>query len=385
MRKVIIHYHRDDGNYEPWSVWVWPEGCGGQSVPFTGQDHFGRFAVCQVGREHRRIGFLIRGQSWEKDIAHDRYIEDFVGDTAEVWLVAGDPNVYLAPPPHLRARIRVFAELEVLIHYYRHDGSYGGWNLWVWTGEGPGRQVEFTERDEYGVTARIVLPEQSDGGELGFIVRKSLPGRAWAAKDGGKDRFIPLYRTSRQGRLEVWLMQDDPRLYYRQQDVDRTPRLLLAALEDTSTIRVECYLPVYCPEPNWGFRLYQGTVEVPLAQVESVYTQGSPKAFILQTLQPLDLTKRYAVRHATHGELPVSLGRAFDSAEFADAFHYSGSDLGVTLGEAQTTFKVWAPTAERLELILYKTGSGGRGIKRPMSKGERGVWSVSLYENLEGW
>ena len=102
MRRVIIHYHREDGDYTPWSVWLWPEGCGGQSVPFSGVDYFGSIARCTVGREHKRIGFLIRGESWEKDIAHDRYIEDFVGDTAEVWLVGGDPQVYLAPPAHLR-------------------------------------------------------------------------------------------------------------------------------------------------------------------------------------------------------------------------------------------------------------------------------------------
>lgn len=385
MRKVIIHYHRDDGNYDPWSVWLWPEGCGGQSVPFTGQDHFGKIAVCTVEREHKRIGFLIRGRSWEKDVARDRYIEDFVGDTAEVWLVAGDPKVYLAPPAHLRQQVRVFAELELIIHYYRHDSNYAGWNLWMWSGQEPGQQVDFTERDDFGVTAKLVLKEQSDAGEVGLIVRKSLPGVPWAAKDGVRDRCIPLYHSSKHGLLEVWLMQDDPRIYYRESDVDRTPRITLAALEDTSTIRVECYLPVYCQEANWGFGLYEGENQVPLAQVESIYTQGSPKAFILKTAQPLELTRRYVLRHATHGELAVSLGRAFDSKEFYEAFHYAGDDLGVTLSQNQTTFKVWAPTADQVDVLLYQEGEGGQGSRTPMTLGEKGVWRAAVPENLEGW
>ena len=384
MRKVIVHYHREDGNYAPWRLWIWPEGCGGQSVPFTARDYFGRIAVWQVGREHRRIGLLIRGESWEKDIAHDRFIEDFVGDTAEVWLVAGDPQVYLAPPGHLREKIRVFPQLELIVHYYRHDQNYSGWNLWIWEGDGKGRQVNFTEQDEYGVKARLVLQEQSDAGELGLIVRRSVQGQAWAAKDGSRDRHIPLYRASDQGRLEFWLMQDDPRIYYREGDVDRTPRLTLAALEDTSTIRAECHLPVYVSGQNWGFALYQGEEEIPLALVESFYTQGSPKTFILKTAYPLDLTKRYRLCHATHGELQVSLGRAFDSAEFQAAFHYDGADLGVTLTPNKTMFKVWAPTADRLEVVLYAAGEGGTGRKTPMTLGEKGVWSAAIPENLEG-
>ena len=102
MRRVIIHYHRDDGDYSGWGVWLWPQGFGGRWVDFTDTDYFGRMAVCQVPKKHRRLGFVIRGASWEKDVDQDRYIEDFKGDTAEIWLIAGDPRVYLAPPAHLR-------------------------------------------------------------------------------------------------------------------------------------------------------------------------------------------------------------------------------------------------------------------------------------------
>ena len=57
--------------------------------------------------------------------------------------------------------------------------------------------MNFTEQDEYGVKARLVLQEQSDAGELGLIVRRSVQGQAWAAKDGGRDRHIPLLRLTR--------------------------------------------------------------------------------------------------------------------------------------------------------------------------------------------
>ena len=82
--------------------------------------------------------------------------------------------------------------------------------------------------------------------------------------------------------------------------------------------------------------------------------------------------------------MEVTLGRAFDSKEFYEAFHYSGDDLGVTLGVKRTTFKVWAPTASKLDVVLYNSGEGGKGVKTPMTLGEKGVWTAIIPDNLEG-
>ena len=122
-------------------------------------------------------------------------------------------------------KFRGFSYLELTVLYYRHDGCFACWNLWIWEPDSPGRQVDFTVQDQFGAVARITLREQSDAADLGLIPRKSAPGFPWAAKDGTRDRFIPLYYASEQGRLAVWLMQDDPRIYYREEDVDRTPKL----------------------------------------------------------------------------------------------------------------------------------------------------------------
>jgi len=112
--------------------------------------------------------------------------------------------------------------------------------------------------------------------------------------------------------------------------------------------------------------------------------QGGPRAFLLKTAEPLDLTRRYVLRHDTHGQKALALGRAFDSREFYEAFHYDGDDLGATLTETETIFKVWAPTADKLEVVLYDKGVGGRGKKVPMTLGDKGVWSAIVPENLEG-
>ena len=390
MRRVIINYHRDDGDYDDWGVWLWPKGFGGRWVDFTEIDYFGRAAVCWVPKEHRQLGFVIRGASWEKDIDQDRYIEAFRGDTAEVWLVAGDPKVYLAPPAHLRPKIRAFDELEVSFHYYRYDGDYSGWNLWIWGDQEPGRALEFAGTGAYGPVAKTVLKQQTDGSELGFLLRKSVPGESWAEKDGA-DRFLPLYWANDQGQLAVWLMQDDPRIYYSEGDVDRTPRLLRASLEDLHTLQVEAYLPVLeNAKLDWGFELVcrdgQEKAKIPLKEVWPLTAGGElPRQFILRTEAALDLRKRYRLEHKTHGGVQVTFGEVFSSPEFYKEFHYPGDDLGVNYGKSETTFKVWAPTADGVELVIFSSSDEAEGEKIPLHLGEKGVWQGTLEGDLDGY
>ncbi len=388
MGTIIIHYHRDDQDYEGWGVWLWPRGYGGRWVPFSKTDSFGKVAIWQVPKKHQKLGFVIRGASWEKDVDQDRYIENFRGDTAEIWLISGDPTIYLAPPAHLREKVRAFAELEITFHYYRHDGNYGGWNLWIWGDGEPGRALEFVGSDAYGQVARAVLKQQTDGSDLGFVLRKSVVGKSWALKDGG-DRFIPLYWTKEDGTLAVWLMQDDPAIHWSAGDVDRTPRVTKASLEDVQTLRVETYLPVVGNlGSNWGFELIcQGAEakKVPLGEVRPILVPGqSPRAFTLRTETPLDLRRQYKLEHLTHGTAPVTFGGVFSSAAFYQEFHYSGHDLGVTYSKAETTFKVWAPTAHALEIVIYSTSDQQKGEQIPLKYGEKGVWWCKLQGDLEG-
>lgn len=388
MRKIVIHYHRQDQDYDPWGVWLWPEGYGGRWVPFTGEDDYGKIAICEVPKRHERFGFVIRGESWEKDIDHDRYIEDFIGDLGEIWLVAGDPAVYLAPPAHLRKDVRALEEVELTVHYYRYDGAYEGWNLWLWGQNEPGRSMEFASSDDYGMLARTTLRQLTDGDEIGFILRKSVVGKSWYEQEGSRDRFIPLYRTDDQGKLAIWLMQDAPRIYYKPSDVDRTPRLVQVSLEDETSIRVETYLPIPTGLGDfWGFELKTKETwrQIELAQVRPCYAQKkNPRCFILKAKEPLDLQERYFVEHISHGVRDLSFGQVFSSQAFRETFHYSGSDLGVTYTSQETTFKVWAPTATKLKLALYETDSSGQALYHAMKKGEQGCWSLTLSEDLAG-
>lgn len=96
-KTVTIHYKRMDNNYEGWNLWVWPEAGDGKEVEFTAEDDYGKIATIEVETD-KSIGFIVKrvegDNIWaEKDVDEDRFIDEFVEDKAEVWLMEGDSDI----------------------------------------------------------------------------------------------------------------------------------------------------------------------------------------------------------------------------------------------------------------------------------------------------
>ncbi|MEM8782286.1 MAG: type I pullulanase [Planctomycetota bacterium] len=100
QRAVVVHYLRADGDYAGWNLWAWTGGQDGEAFMFgTPEGRGGVTAVVPV-RNNRadRLGFIVRKNAWEaKDIDTDRFVELPDAGVEEVWLVSGDPTVYLTP------------------------------------------------------------------------------------------------------------------------------------------------------------------------------------------------------------------------------------------------------------------------------------------------
>jgi len=63
---------------------------------------------------------------------------------------------------------------------------------------------------------------------------------------------------------------------------------------------------------------------------------------------------------------------------------YSGNDLGVSWSPAQTTFKVWAPTATAVKLRIYAAGDGGKALHTiSLEKAQDGVWKKAVKGDLK--
>ena len=64
---------------------------------------------------------------------------------------------------------------------------------------------------------------------------------------------------------------------------------------------------------------------------------------------------------------------------------YNGNDLGLIYTPQQSSFRIWAPTAEKAELILYNVGSDGTPLQTiNMQKSKAGTWIALLKGEQKG-
>ena len=80
------------------------------------------------------------------------------------------------------------------------------------------------------------------------------------------------------------------------------------------------------------------------------------------------------------------LAKLYDSADFAAKYTYTGNDLGNTYSKDKTKFRVWAPTATKVDLVTYAdaTGSVSSGTLTSMASSINGTWTAELAGDKNG-
>lgn len=386
---VILHYQRSDASYDGWNVWMWPEGGSGKEVKFKAEDDFGKIAVYQTSEDLSKVGFIIRLNEWEdKDCGEDRMIELKDG-FAEIWVKSGEEEFSYEPldgatPYDLEAakeeqdQNQNSGDTQLTIHYHRYDQNYDGWNLWLWPQGGDGAAYEFTSVDEFGAVGTFSVPGVTAEDSVGFIVKLN----EWDAKDFDGDRFVDLSETN-----EIYLVQGEEKIYFSREEVDLTPKIMSASLDSATEISFQITAPL-------DFALAETLAMFTLKdeagnsyEIKDFDVQEQPvrnKAVIIMS-EKLALDKTYTLEIQGYGDKLVDMGNVFSSKEFEETYYYDGNDLGANYTKDSTVFKVWAPTASKVCLNLFKDGLEGEAYDvKQMNQEEKGVWSVTVDGDLNG-
>lgn len=268
---------------------------------------------------------------------------------------------------------------KVIIHYHRYAAdSYGPWKLWLWPHTDdkhtlPGADYTFNGTDAFGVSATYTVPNSSGYAKVGFIVKKG----DWLAKDTDADRFIDEWSAN---EAEIWLVEGDPVIHWTKPDL--TPKIRSAELQDFTHMRVLLSTNIDLTGTGAeGFTLSDGTNNIPITAVTPINGSTASNNYFNITLgSEVQLGVDYTLSHAGYADQVVSPGNIMNSTQFNDRFYYSGNDLGNTYSADSTQFKVWAPTATKVELLTYANAStaDANATAVDMVKGDKGVWSYTL-------
>ncbi len=89
---IRLHYHRADGNYDGWDVWMWEVGGADGAACELVKDGDSAVATKTVTPGVTQVGFIVRKGNWEaKDVDADQFIDiaAMVSGTADVYVESG--------------------------------------------------------------------------------------------------------------------------------------------------------------------------------------------------------------------------------------------------------------------------------------------------------
>lgn len=104
--------------------------------------------------------------------------------------------------------------------------------------------------------------------------------------------------------------------------------------------------------------------------------------YICRLAEEISFGHPYWIIDEHGGKTELQIGAVIRTDSFDEKFFYDGNDLGVSIEENQTQFKLWAPTAAQVKLKLRQPNSTFSEIIK-MRREAKGVWSVLVHSDLE--
>ena len=287
------------------------------------------------------------------------------------------------------------------IHYYRPDGDYNGWKLYSWgSSEEPQNydsgSLAVTTTDSYGAFFDVRLSHNP--GDLGFIIHNP----STEVKDPGSDMHLDAAHSSEawvvSGELSVYLSRPGPT-----QILNGGFSRLRAFWIDRTTVLIQSKFF----EQAWSYSLvYSETADL---QVSTDWTLSAANHLALSRTGGLtpEQARRYpqlagyavfhiaenldsgVLRDALKGQLALAAQDVAGKVKYLtgvqtagvldDLFVYSGQ-LGVSFskGDAESVaIRLWAPTAQRVELLLYGKEEDAEPTERLSMVESDGVWTIA--------
>lgn len=223
-----------------------------------------------------------------------------------------------------------------LIHFYLEDNNYQGhdyiWNCWTFGENCSGEEKDFHFNTDFGFASYI--------SEDYLIIRKKQWGNNWINYWSEQTNTYDLKGNYK----DIYIIYGDGRRYtsLKSAMIASQTNIKFAVMDDYNKIKV--YLS---SEPLLGldFELYLNEEKVEgtssIIRGKEVIITNIPRNIRANDLLLVSTSNIYRPYKVL-------------MRNFLDKFYYSKEDLGVVYLNNAISFKLWAPTSFKVELLLYK-------------------------------
>ena len=261
-------------------------------------------------------------------------IDDTVPDGYEIIIKGSSCEEELSTTKTIKVQNNNFN--GTLVHFYLEDNNYQGndyiWNCWSFGENSSGEEKNFAYNTDFGFSTFI----NNDF----LIIRKKQWGNNWINYWAEQSNTYDL----RGKYKDIYIIKGDSRSYKSLKDaVIASQTNIQFAVMDTHE-NIQIYLS---SEPLLGidFDLYLN--EEKLENVSSII-RG--KKIIIANLPHHIRANDLLLVSASSSYRPYKVVMR----DYLNKFYYSKDDLGVTYLNNSISFKLWAPTSIKVELLLYK-------------------------------
>ncbi|WP_081265295.1 type I pullulanase [Streptobacillus moniliformis] len=361
--KVTIHYKPSE-NLE-WDLWVWGDKAGGNAYAFDKEDEFGKYAEITLDGEHKKVGYIVRLSDWsKKDVAEDRFIDIQDGE-AEVWVKSQDPKTYYSNPD--KAPL-IFNNVNLEISYYPVEKDAKKYRVKVWSEGGKAKYINLVKDGE-----KFIAKGNYEGKEitkLNFEITK----RWWFFFEKKVDVAREITKIDESGNVKIYVNQEDKMIYKSEKSATKPKAIENASIDTMNSITVKT---------NKNFNLKKEIArgittnfDNKIKEIVSLTDdEFQTNIFKIVFDKDLDLkNKNGEIMMSSFGKSKVNLGAVVRDKSFDDFYAYDGK-LGSIYTKDFTTIKVWAPTADFVNLLIYE---GEKITRKAMTLGEKGVYSITL-------
>ncbi len=406
---IRVHYFRPDGNYTGWTIYAFfdttePNNFPGGPVAVSGKDSFGAYFDVGVTANAQNVGLILHNGNL-KDPGPNQYVDPATQGN-EFWELSGSDVLLTSRPP--TGTDPAIPPGKARVHYFRPDGVYDNWVLYVYgatTDPDNGfctQNDQFSGYDSYGPYFDVnVVP-----GHLGFIIHNCATG----AKDPGPDQSLQIPQ-----QLEGWVVSGNPTVFLQPptaaQLLTGPFNQLQAYWIDASTIALQS---IYS-QSGWTYALnasmtaglqitptgLTGGTSIPLTPYTGTLTATELTRFpqlasyalfkLPATVTPATLlsalksqlevsaaapdgTLKYATGVQTFGALDALLAY---SGKLGVVFHHPGDSSWFDFNDdadAPMKIKVWAPTAQSVSLLLFNSQTDTAPEQTIVMHEHGGVW-----------
>lgn len=365
--KVIIHYQGDSSKWAPY-VWGLKPNGNGQQYDWTGTDDFGAYAEIDMDQNYQQLGVLIKGvDSWDKDgNGADRTVTVDANGKGEVWYRAGSDDAQDVTP--------TYHDTTINVHY--HDKNQSAVNHYrVWTdkaGEAGAQTVDLNQTD-------------ANGNLLGTVQLTAADFTTVYVQPVGADELTRAFTpVASDAATDIYVVAGDQQPYYTASFALQQEMVTSAAMQTPTEVTVTIGKALTAAEARQQLSVAGHTVKDVTAIAPDA--TGRSKQFKLTTTTDLDIMTTNSVSFNGNAKV-MDIGDYVRSQAFDNEYYYDGDDLGVTYSKQRTQIKLWAPTANQIELRLYQQHTADAAVTKTiaMQRGAKGVWTAVLPGDYQGW